>query len=610
MPPYGYAGRMLRVNLSEKRFVNEELSSDFLKQYIGGAGFGARILCQENPVNVEWSHPENRIIIANGPLSNTIVRGSGTSCATSKGPMTNLAGSTQANGYMGTFLKSCEYDGIIIQGKSDRWSYLVITRDKVELRDATHLLGKDTQETQELIKKELEKEKGVSVYCIGPAAEKRVRFSVIMGDGSHTFSKNGLGAVMASKNLKAIAVFRGDYKTPVWNERLLRDAAKELHEKALTYLNGSRHKYGTNGAFSNLHEAGTLPIKNYTTHLFPEHEKMNGQYVRSHFETVKRIPCYNCGIHHNLLMKVTEGPYAGFVGEEPELEIFTGLGSNLGITDAGSVFILSDIVDRLGIDANETGWVLGWVMECYEKGILKKQDTDGIEMTWGNVESVKKMLYKIANCEGLGALLAEGVKRASEEIGGEAAHMAVCTHKGSTPRGHDHRARWCELLDTTLSNTSTLEATFGGTRPNLIDLPPVQAQFSPWEVPVINAKTNGWHIFEDCLGVCRFNMTYPKTVAEAFNAATNAHLSLPDILKIGKRIVNTLRLFNIRNGLIPAMEIPSTRYGSAPGDGPAKGISVMENWNLMREIYYREMGWDPITGKPTPETLRDLGLEI
>lgn len=609
MIPFGYAGKILRVDLSNRTFSDENLDDNLIKKYIGGAGFGARYLYQENPDNVEWLDPQNRIIFANGPLSGTVVGGSGTICVTSKGPMTNLAGSSQANGYWGAFLKSCGYDGMVIHGRSDGWAYLFVNGERVELRDASHLTGRDTHETQELIRKELNIKGRASIFCIGPAAENKVRFSVIIGDGSHTVSKNGLGAVLASKHLKAIVICRGEFKAQLWDAELLKKVSKELHEKALTYRDGSRHKWGTNGGFSGQLMAGTLPVKNYTTNLFPEHEKMNGQYVRTHFEKIGRNPCFNCGINHNLIMRVTEGPYKGFIGEEPEYEAFAAFGPQTGQTDAGSVFVLTDLVDRLGMDVNETGWVIGWLMEGYEKGILTSKDTDGIEMNWGNVESTRKMLYKISNREGIGNLLAEGVKRASEEIGGEAAKIAVCTRKGSTPRGHDHRGRWCELLDSCFTNTSTLEATFAGVMPEELDLPPVNDRFSPWEVSAINATMNGWHIFEECLGVCRFNIPYPKLVVEAFNAATNFDLSLREIIKTGKRIVNTLRVFNMKNGLTCDMEVPSIRYGSTPIDGPAIGIGIMKHWNVIREIYYRLMGWDPDTGRPLPKTLRDLGVE-
>ncbi|MFX0195810.1 MAG: aldehyde ferredoxin oxidoreductase family protein [Candidatus Hodarchaeota archaeon] len=609
MNSFGYAGKILRVSLSNRTFSDENLNNDFIRKYIGGAGFGARYLYQENLDNAEWSDSENRIIIANGPLSGTTIRGSGTMCETSKGPLTNLAGSSQANGYWGAFLKSCGYDGIVIHGRADRWSYLFINGERAELRDASHLVGKDTKETQGVIRKDLGITGRVSIYCIGPAAENKVRFSVIVGDVSHTVSKNGLGAVLASKNLKAIAICRGKFKARIWNEEKLKKISKELHKKALTYRDGVRHKWGTNGGFSDQLAIGCLPVKNYTTSLFPKHEKMNGQYVRTHFEKVKRNTCYNCGIHHNLVMKVTKGPYKGIVAEEPEYEAFAAFGPQIGQMDAGGVFVLTDLADRLGMDVNEAGWVIGWAMECYERGILTKKDMDGIEMNWGNVESARKMLYKISNRAGIGNLLAEGVKRASAEIGGEATNMAVYTRKGSTPRGHDHRGRWSELLDTCFTNTSTLEATFGGANPHMLGMPPIHDRFSPWEVPTVNAMMNGWHIFEDCLGVCRFNMTVYELVGEAFNAATGLNLSLSEIINTGKRIVNTLRIFNIRNGLIPDMEAPSSRYGSTPIDGPAEGIGIMKHWNLIRETYYRLMGWDPDTGRPLPKTLNDLGLE-
>lgn len=609
MIPCGYAGKVLRVNLSKGMVSDEQLDPDLIRQYIGGAGFGARYLYEENPDNIEWSDSENRMILANGPLSGTAVRGSGTMCVTSKGPMTNLAGISQSNGYWGAFLKSCGYDGIVIHGCADRWSYLFISEGKAELLDATHLQGKDTHETQELIRAELGIKGAASIHCIGPAAENKVRFSVIAGDATHVVSKNGLGAVLGSKRLKAIAICRGKYKARIHDEELLKKVAKELYERSFKARDGQRHKYGTNGRFSEQLQVGTLPVRNYTTNLFPEHEKMNGQYVRGHFEKVGRNTCFNCGSHHLAVLKVTEGPYKGFVGEDPEYEAFAALGPQIGQTDVGGVFVLSDLVDRLGIDVNETGWVIGWLMECYEKGILTKKDTDGIEMNWGNVESTRKILQKISDREGIGNLLAGGVKRASEEIGGEAADIAVCTRKGSTPRGHDHRSRWSEMLDTCFGNTSTIEATFGGAKPELLGMPPIHDRFSPWEASSINAMMNGWHIFEDCVGVCRFNMKGTQSVIDTFNAATGFNLSLPEVMKTGKRIVHVLRAFNLRNGLTSDIEAPSIRYASTPTDGPGEGIGIAKHWDLIREIYYRLMGWDSETGIPLPETLRDLGLE-
>jgi len=609
MSLYGYTGNVLRVNMTDGTTHDETIPIHTIENYLGGVGFGASYLYKENPKNVHWSDPENRLILANGPFSYSPLHGSGTLCFVSKGPMSNLAVSTQANGYAGAWLKSCGYDAVIIQGRAKNWSYLYIGDDAVEIRDARHLVGRDSFETQDDLKQELGRKKGISVYCIGPGGENRVRFSVIIGDGTHTASKGGIGAVMGAKRLKAFVICRGKIRPNIYDKSELVSIAKELHEGAtVKYLNGSRHKYGTNGTFSNLHNVGALPVKNYTTNLFPGHDKMDGRYVRANFKALERKTCFNCGINHIYLRQVTEGPFKDFVAEEPEYEAFAAFGSQIGQTDAGAVFYLTDLADRLGIDVNEAGWVLGWVMECYEKGLLKPSDVDNIDMAWGNFKSTEAIIRKIASREGVGDLLAEGAKRAAEKVGGKASKMAIYTETGSTPRGHDHRARRHELTDTCLTNTSTLEATFVGVRPHLMDMPPVHDTFSPWEVPLINAHQNGWATIEDCLGACRFNLNYPKIVVRAYNALTNAGKSLEDMLTIGKRIVNTLRLFNIQNGLTPEMEAPSFRYGSAPVDGPAEGRRILDHWDHIRKIYYQSMGWDRQTGAPLPDTLKALGL--
>jgi aldehyde:ferredoxin oxidoreductase len=231
-------------------------------------------------------------------------------------------------------------------------------------------------------------------------------------------------------------------------------------------------------------------------------------------------------------------------------------------------------------------------------------------MKWGNVEAVKSLLNKIAKREGIGDLLAEGVMRASQKIGGEAAEWAIYTQKGSSPRGHDHRGgRWTELFDTCVTNTSTLESTWGGIHPQLVDLPAVTDPFSYEEMPTINAKFNGIRQFDDCLGTCRIASIDPKLQLECLNAVTGWSLSLQDVFRIGRRVINQLRVFNLRHGLKKEMERPSERYGSTPVDGPAIGKNIMEKWDWMLEHYYTLMGWDPKTGKPLPETLKKLGLE-
>ena len=608
----GYAGKILRVDLTEGKTWTEDLDEQTVKKWVGGVGIGAKYLYDEVPPGVVWSDPENRLIWTTGPLAGTAVEGAATINIMAKGPMTNLAGSSQANGFMGAYMKFAGFDGIIFQGKSPHLVYLLIKEGMVEIRDAQHLAGKDVSETEEAIKSDLGvKRLGASVFGIGPAGENLVLHACVTGDAGHVAAHNGLGAVMGSKNLKAVAAYRGRQNFGVFDSELLEKKAKEQADFALNRGDGAFNKWGSGGGFSNLHDAGALPVKNYTTNLFSEHEKMNGQYLRTHFKIASR-PCYKCSLAHVKEVTVTEGPYEGFVGEEPEYEQLAAWGPQIGNTDLGGVVMLTNEVDKLGMDCNEAAWIIGWAMECFEKGVFTTKETDGLDLTWGNVEAVKELLNRISRRKGyLGDLLADGVMRASQKVGGEAADWAIYAHKGSAPRSHDHRGktRWHELMDTCFTNTSTIESTWGGVQPELVDMEPVQDVFSHEEVSTFNAKYNGVRQFDDCLGTCRFAAPAPKLALECFNAATGWNWGLEDTFTLGRRIINLLRVFNFKHGLKIEDERPSVRYGSIPVDGPATGVNIMEKWDLIAENYYRLMGWDPKTGKPLPETLEKLDLK-
>jgi aldehyde:ferredoxin oxidoreductase len=264
------------------------------------------------------------------------------------------------------------------------------------------------------------------------------------------------------------------------------------------------------------------------------------------------------------------------------------------------------------MDCNETSWVIGWALECFQKGVFTVKETDGLDLTWGNVEAVKTLMNRIARREGsFGNLLAEGVMRASKKVGGKAADWAVYTQKGSAPRGHDHRGRgrWFELFDTCMTNTSTLEATHGPIQPKLVDIEEPSDYFSHEQVSTFNARHNGIGLYHDCTGTCRFVAADPKRLIACFNAATGWDWALADAFTLGRRIVNQLRVFNLRHGLDIKSERPSARYGSVPVDGPNKGTNIMEKWEWMVKNYYTLMGWDPQTGVPLPETLEKLDLK-
>jgi aldehyde:ferredoxin oxidoreductase len=251
-------------------------------------------LYREVPPGVQWDDPENRLIMASGPMGGTPVAGSGTFSLVTKGPMTNLGVATQANGFWAALLKFAGYDAVIIQGQSPRWVYLHIGEGKTELREAASLVGKDTWETEEAIRQDLEATGRMSVFGIGPAGEHKVRFAVVAGDNGHICSKNGCGAVMGAKRLKAVAVTRGQQPVPVYDKERLRKAAKALLQDALAAKGGQMFKWGTGGGFSTHALAGSLPVRNYTTNVFPEHEIMNAEYIRGHFEHRDK-PCWACG---------------------------------------------------------------------------------------------------------------------------------------------------------------------------------------------------------------------------------------------------------------------------------------------------------------------------
>ncbi|MBW2308987.1 MAG: hypothetical protein JRG73_18855, partial [Deltaproteobacteria bacterium] len=383
---WGYTGKILRVDLTRGSIHEEPLEPEMVEKYLGGTGFGVEYLYREVPPGVEWDDPENRIIMATGPLGGTIVSGTGTFSLVTKGPMTNLAVSTQANGMWGAFLKFAGYDGVIIQGKSPKWVYLHIEDGKAELRDASPILGKNTWDMEDAVKQDVGTSRQVSAFGVGPAGENLVRFAIVAGDKGHIASKNGCGCVMGAKRLKAVAITRSRRPLSIRHKDLLPERAKALDQDSKTARGGLLYKWGTGGGFSAAALGGYLPTRNYTTNIFFEHELMNGQYLRTHFEERSK-PCWACRLAHTKYMKVTEGPYAGFEGEEPEYECMAAWGPQVGNTDPGAMVMLSNLTDRLGMDVNEAGWTIGWVMECYEKGTLTRDDLDGLDMRWGNVEA-------------------------------------------------------------------------------------------------------------------------------------------------------------------------------------------------------------------------------
>lgn len=603
-PKGGYAGKILRVDLGSRTVTTESLDGDTLRASLGGNGVGAKYLVDEVPKGVEWNDPENLVMFLAGPLGGTRISGSGTFSIVAKGPMTNMTGSSQANGFFGAYMKFAGYDGVVVTGQADGWVYLYLHDGTAEICDASHLVGKGTRETEDAIKAGISGQS--SVYCIGPAGENLVRFAGVIGDYGHSASHNGLGAVMGAKKLKAVVAARGKGTVTVAEPEKVSEIATALYENA-NELDPNMKEWGTGFIFPRIYMGGALPIKNYTTNIWENPERMGSEYTRTHFKTTVST-CWACRMQHCREMEVTEGPYTGFVGEEPEYEGAAAMSSMIDQKDPGAMVMLANNVDWLGMDINESGYLMGWIMECYEKGYLKKDDLDGIEMKWGDAEATLKMLKKIAHRDGCGNLFAEGVKRASETVGGEAADCAVYARKGATPRGHDHRGRWQELIDTCLSNTGTVELSGGFPHPEQLGIKMMTDPFDGIQVSTYNAQSNGRRQFEDSLGICFLGVQSLQLTIDALNAVTGWDFDVQESMEMGRRVINRMRVFNFRHGLTKEMEAPSVRYGSTPVDGPQAGKSIMPQWDALRENYYNLMGWDPATGRPLKETLERLGL--
>ena len=607
----GYAGKILRVDLTNERITEEKLDEATLRRFVGGSGLGTKILYDEVPGGIEWSDPGNRLIWATGVLSGTRAPGCGTYAVVTKGPLTNLLTATHANGFFGARLKFAGYDCVIAQGAAKRWVYLYLHDGVAELRDAAHLLGRDTWETEDMLKKEIG-ERQLSVSCIGPAGESLVKYAAICADKGHVASTNGCGAVMGSKKLKAIAV-HGKAAVPINDKRKFTALVKDWWDQSYASMFGMLiPSLGTAGYYSVSHEMGWLPVKNLTANVFPDHPKFNGDNLRAYYK-MKPRPCYACRFAHCHEIEIKSGPHKGEIVEEAEYEDLVAFSSQIGNSDIDAAEWLTNVNDRLGMDVKEQAFVIGLAIECYEKGLITKKDTDGVELTWGNVQAVETMLHKIARRNGFGDVLAEGVMRAAQRIGGDAPKFAVYTHKGVAPHVHDPRGMWGIMFMQSVADMGAIPASDMGDVGDLMPdagagaMDPSQA-FSE-EIPKGQAIMSRRGHFVDSLGVCMFvSGAKLKTLADTVTAATGWDFTWREAVDVGERVMNLMRAFNIRHGHTREHDSVSPRLVEAPPEGIAKGVSIGPKYDKMVDDYYEAMGWDK-AGRPLPGTLKRLGLE-
>jgi aldehyde:ferredoxin oxidoreductase len=606
---YGYAGRILHIDLSTGKTYTEPLNEDYAKKYIGGIGLGMRLWLDNSKAGVDPFSPENPLVLATGPTSGTIWPTGGNGHAfVAKSPQSYGIGESKSHGSFGTELKRAGYDAVIFHGKAEKPVYVWIDDDSVQILDASHLWGKSPAETEDTIKEELG-DYYIRVAAIGPAGEKLVRIACIINEKTRAAGRCGLGAVMGSKNLKAIAV-RGTHDVTVAKPDEFLEFVKEFHER----MKGpATKKYRTLGTPENVlvHNAlHCMPTRNYNNAHFEAAEKVSGEYLNERF-VAKIIGCSSCAMRCEHICVVNEGPYKGAMARV-EYEPLWALGPYCGIDRLDAVIKGSELCNYYGMDSISAGVIVGFAMDCYENGILTQKDMDGIEARFGNHEALVKLLEKMGKREGIGDILAEGVKFAAEKIGKGAEKLAQHI-KGVEVTGYDLRCLKTAALGFAVSFRGADHNRHGA---YAFD---VKGKFNRLTYEKGRAKAvkdiEDVYTIIDSLIICKFSRgTYYKEfedLAKLYTLVTGIETSPEEMRLKGERINNLARVINVREGLGRKDDTLPWKVMNAPipDEGPSKGAYVtQQELDLMLDDYYEVRGWTR-DGIPTPEKLKALGMD-
>lgn len=625
---FGWTGTILRINLSLQKVERQPLNEDVRLHFLGGRGINSRLLYQEVPPQLEPFNPDNTIILGSSPFSGTHAPSTPRCTITTKSPLTGILGDANFGGYFAPEMKKAGYDHLIIQGISEKPVYLLITEDEVVFKEASHLWGQTTWETEKLIKKELNDPK-VQVACIGPAGEHLVRTACVVHK-FNTAGRTGIGAVMGSKKLKAI-VIRGNKKVPIAHPERFKENVKKWRKKIKeSPFCQSHSKYGSAGPLAIEDEVGILSVRNYQQSSgFKEVEAVTSETLEREFFT-KSNTCYACPVHCIQSYEVKEGPYQGTKGTKMPEGCTSTCGPSCGNAYAPSLFKINNLANEYGIDVLDFGVLMSIAMDWYENGIIGKEDTDGIPLDWGNHQSMVKMIPKIARREGFGNLLADGAVKAAQKLGKNAEDY-VSSCKGMVEGMVDPRAlkgmalcfatatRGCDHL----RGGVYIEVPFRGKSM----IPPEEAleKFGTKEVliPTSYNKTvaanfyQDAHTITDSLEVCKIVTSTlghgitMEDIGEMLYAVTGVKIDTSEMRIIANRIFTLERAFLVREGITKKDDFLKGKWikGSVP-NGPFKGDTIDKGkWDKMLTEYYLTRGWDPQTGIPTKETLKKLGLQ-
>ena len=611
----GYTGKILRINLTDKTSKKEKLPLEVARDFIGGAGFGIKYLFDEVKPGVDPLGPENKLIYAPGPFSGTTIPCASRITAVGKSPLTNAVGMALSGGYFPAELKFAGYDALIVEGKAEKPTYVWIKDGTVRFQDASKIWGTLTTDCQQIIKDEL-RDQNVRVSCIGPAGERLSRIACIINE-RRALGRKGLGAIMGSKNLKAIAV-RGSGSVSIASDKKYKAARatmlKAMKESPVLYSEFAKN--GTPMVLDLTCAMGIFSAKNWTgTGEFTPADQLGieGQNSRK----IGREHCYDCPVGCSQLKLAKTGPYAGTLTEGPEFETLYAFGGETGVDNLDSIIAADRLSDELGLDTISAGVTIGFAMELFERGILGTTDTGGLELKFGNDQAMITLLRLMAYREGLGALLADGSKAAAEKIGKGTEKYAMHI-KGLEPPAYDVRGAKAHGLNYATSYTGAdhnrgyaFQEIFGIPVPFAVDRFSIEnkGKLTKWNLDVRAATC-------DCPTMCAFLLdtalpgNATQNTSALMEAVTGLNITPDEVQKVGERINNLARAFNVREGFTRADDTFPERLMTEPlKAGGSKGQLISkDDLKVMLDEYYTVRGWDLNTGTPTRTKLIELGL--
>jgi len=618
---YGYGGTVLRINLSDGAVHRHPTEEHLARAFLGGRGLNVKRLWDELPPHTDGLSPQNLLVFGVGPLVGTLFPGGARFNVTAMSPQTGILGDSNAGGFFGPELKFAGYDQVLIHGRADHPVYLWIRDDVVELRDARGLWGKDVWDATAAIHQELG-DPDVQVATVGQGAENGVRFAGVFVNLNRPAARTGMGTVMAAKNLKAVAV-RGTGSFPVADMAHFNEIIERLDGVIYGHPEYEiRCRLGTTKLIKALDSIGGLPTRHFQHGRFEAADAVSGETIEAMYK-IKSKACFACTIPCSRFLMVDDPRFPGLRMEGPEYEPLAGFTARVGNPDLALALKCIDLANRYGLDAIALSEVIAWAMECTERGLLSREEADGLDLTWGNGEAILALIHRVARREGLGDLLADGVKRAAERLG----------------RGSEEFAMHGKGLEVFQADVRTIKAYGLGNAVASRGADHLRSE--PWfefsEDPEEGVRRYGIpetafrleykgkglvvkHFEEmaaiaDATGVCKNTYNNMEVLdweetAELLQATTGWDMDGEEVRRIGERIANLERLFIAREGITREDDTLPKRFLEQPlpeGSGPSAG-SVLELEPMLDE-YYRARGWDGETGLPTREKLAELDLE-